>query len=112
LTHGSHRFVSHRVGDDAAPGLLTGGVACYRIYETADGALPHGRRARAEVLAPASASSSSDPIWSTARSNRNCPSWRRLFRTRSMREWLDLLEHEDTCVGPVSTLAEAATELA
>jgi hypothetical protein len=29
-----------------------------------------------------------------------------------MREWLDLLEHEDTCVGPVLSLAESAAELA
>ena len=29
-----------------------------------------------------------------------------------MREWLDLLEGKDTCVGPVLTLDEAAAELA
>jgi crotonobetainyl-CoA:carnitine CoA-transferase CaiB-like acyl-CoA transferase len=37
MTHGSHRFVSHRLGDEAEPSILTGGLACYRIYETADG---------------------------------------------------------------------------
>ena len=37
MTHGSHRFVAHRAGGDPVPRLLTGGVACYRIYETADG---------------------------------------------------------------------------
>jgi len=35
-----------------------------------------------------------------------------LFRTRTLDEWLALLEHEDTCVGPVLSLAEAAEELA
>ena len=32
MTHGSHRFVSHRVAGDPRPHLLTGGLACYRIY--------------------------------------------------------------------------------
>ena len=35
-----------------------------------------------------------------------------LFRTRPLADWLALLEHEDTCVGPVLTLAEAERELA
>ena len=37
MTHGSHQFVAHRLGGDPVERLLTGGVACYRIYETADG---------------------------------------------------------------------------
>ncbi|HEU5216082.1 MAG TPA: CaiB/BaiF CoA-transferase family protein, partial [Gaiellaceae bacterium] len=37
LTHGSHRLVAHRLGGDAVPRMLTGGLAAYRIYETADG---------------------------------------------------------------------------
>jgi crotonobetainyl-CoA:carnitine CoA-transferase CaiB-like acyl-CoA transferase len=37
MTHGSHRFVAHRLGGEAVPRLLTGGLASYRIYETADG---------------------------------------------------------------------------
>src|SRR6185503_20002648 len=36
MTHGSHRLVSHRLGGDPLPRFLTGGLACYRIYETAD----------------------------------------------------------------------------
>ena len=51
MTHGSHRFVAHRLHGEPVPRLLTGGAACYRIYETADGAPPHRRGARAEVLA-------------------------------------------------------------
>ena len=35
-----------------------------------------------------------------------------LFRTRTQREWLEMLEGKDTCVGPVLTLAEAADQLA
>src|SRR4029077_371197 len=37
MTHGSHRFVSHRLGGDTVPRMLTGGLAYYRIYETGDG---------------------------------------------------------------------------
>ena len=36
MTDGSHRFVAHQLGQPV-PRLLTGGAACYRIYETADG---------------------------------------------------------------------------
>jgi alpha-methylacyl-CoA racemase len=34
-----------------------------------------------------------------------------LFRGRTLREWLDLLEGDETCVGPVLRLDEAAREL-
>jgi alpha-methylacyl-CoA racemase len=109
MTHGSHRFVSHRVGGDPVPRLLTGGAACYCIYETADGrhltvgALePKFWRRLCELLGrPDLVERAFEPELSELAE---------LFRTRSLREWLDLLEHEETCVGPVATLAEAATE--
>jgi alpha-methylacyl-CoA racemase len=111
MTHGAHQFVAHRLAGDPVERLLTGGVACYRIYETAD-----GRHLTVAALEP--------KFW-----NRLCellgrpdlagrafepelPELEALFRTRTLREWLDLLEHEDTCVGPVLSLSEAATELA
>ncbi len=50
MTHGAHRFVSHRLGGDPLPRLLTGGLACYGIYATADRASPHPRRARGALL--------------------------------------------------------------
>src|SRR5205809_1566483 len=37
MTHGSHRLASHRVAGDPRPRLLTGALACYRTYATADG---------------------------------------------------------------------------
>ncbi len=39
------------------------------------------------------------------------PELEELFRTRTLRDWLELLEGRDTCVGPVLSLAEAAAEL-
>jgi crotonobetainyl-CoA:carnitine CoA-transferase CaiB-like acyl-CoA transferase len=111
MTHGSHRFVSHRVGVEEVPRLLTGGVACYRIYETADGrhltlaALePKFWRRLCELL--------ERPDLVERAFERELPELAELFRTRSLRDWLELLEHEDTCVGPVSTRREAAAELA
>jgi crotonobetainyl-CoA:carnitine CoA-transferase CaiB-like acyl-CoA transferase len=111
MTHGSYRLVSHRVAGDTVPRLLTGGVACYRIYETADGRYltvgalePKFWRRLCELLErPDLQDRAFDP---------ELPELEALFRTRSMREWLELLEHEDTCVGPVSTLDEAAKDLA
>ena len=37
MTHSSHRFAAHRLGGEPIPKLLTGGLACYRVYPTADG---------------------------------------------------------------------------
>jgi alpha-methylacyl-CoA racemase len=109
MTHGSHRFVSHRVDGDTVPRLLSGGVACYRIYETADerhltvGALePKFWRRLCELL--------KRPEFVDRAFEPELPELAELFRTRSLRDWLDLLEHEETCVGPVATLAEAARE--
>jgi crotonobetainyl-CoA:carnitine CoA-transferase CaiB-like acyl-CoA transferase len=39
------------------------------------------------------------------------PELEELFRTRTLHDWLELLEGRDTCVGPVLTLEEAALEL-
>jgi alpha-methylacyl-CoA racemase len=110
MTHGAHRFAAHRLQGEPLPRLLTGGAACYRIYETSD-----QRYLTVAALEPR--------FW-----NRLCalldradlvdrafeprlPELEGLFRTRTLRDWLDLLEGRDTCVGPVLTLAEAAAEL-
>jgi crotonobetainyl-CoA:carnitine CoA-transferase CaiB-like acyl-CoA transferase len=37
MTHRSHDLVAHRRGCEPIPRMLTGGLACYRIYGTADG---------------------------------------------------------------------------
>jgi crotonobetainyl-CoA:carnitine CoA-transferase CaiB-like acyl-CoA transferase len=111
MTHGAHQFVAHRLAGDPVERLLTGGVACYRIYETSDGrhltvaALePKFWQRLCELLGrPDLAGRAFEPELSELEA---------LFRTRTMREWLDLLEHEDTCVGPVLSLAESAAELA
>src|SRR6476620_2171348 len=111
MTHGSHQFVAHRLGGDPVERLLTGGVACYRIYETAD-----GRHLTVAALEPKFWQRLCELIGRPELAARafepELPELEALFRTRTMRQWLDLLEHEDTCVGPVLSLAESAAELA
>jgi crotonobetainyl-CoA:carnitine CoA-transferase CaiB-like acyl-CoA transferase len=110
MTHGSHRLVAHRLAGEAVPRLLTGGVACYRIYETADGRYltvaalePKFWRRLCELL--------ERPDLADRAFDAQLPELDALFRTRTLAEWLELLEHEDTCVGPVLSLAEAAAAL-
>ena len=114
MTHGSHRLVAHRLGGDGVPRLLTGGLACYRIYETADGrhltvaALePAFFRRLTELLGrPELADSQFD-----ADQEALAVELAAIFKARPLAEWLELFEAEDVCVGPVATLAEAASDL-
>lgn len=99
MTHESHELAQFS-------GPLTGRLACYRIYECADGrhltvaALEHKFwRRLCELLERPDLSS---------RANDAHAELEEIFRTRPLAYWLELLVEEDTCVGPVATLAEAA----
>lgn len=112
MTHGSHRLVAHRLGGDPLPRFLTGGLACYRIYATADGrhltvgALEPTFFVRlCEVLRrPELAELHLDG----ARQEELGTELAAVFATRPLADWLALFEDEDVAVGPVSTRAEAA----
>ena len=112
VPHGTHRLVSHRLGGDPLPRFLTGGVACYRIYATADarhltvGALEPKFFARLCVLIerPELAARQFDPDGQVALA----AELDAVFQTRPLAEWLELFDGEDVCVGPVATLAEGA----
>jgi crotonobetainyl-CoA:carnitine CoA-transferase CaiB-like acyl-CoA transferase len=110
MTHASHRFVAHRLAGDPSPRLLTGGAACYRIYETAD-----GRYLTVAALEPKFWQRLCELLDRPDLENKafapELPELDALFRTRTLRDWLELLEGEDTCVGPVLTLEEAGTAL-
>ncbi|MGH3008561.1 MAG: CaiB/BaiF CoA transferase family protein [Gaiellaceae bacterium] len=113
MTHGSHRLVAHRLGGDPTPRLLTGGLACYRIYATAD-----GRWLTVGALEPV--------FWArlvellerpelaerqyAAEQEELATELAATFAERPLAAWLELFEGEDVCVGPVATLAEAASE--
>jgi alpha-methylacyl-CoA racemase len=114
LTHGAHRFVAHRVGGDPLPRLLTGGLACYGVYATADGryltvaALEEKFFARlCELLERPDlpqrqfdARAQADLAAELAEA----------FGGRPLAAWLELFDGEDVAVGPVATLEEAAAE--
>ena len=113
MLDGSHRLVSHRL-DESVPRLLTGDLACYRIYETADGrhltvaALePHFFRRLAELLdRPDLAERQAD-----ADQEALAAELAAIFAARPLAEWLAIVDGEDVCVGPVATIAEAAADL-
>jgi crotonobetainyl-CoA:carnitine CoA-transferase CaiB-like acyl-CoA transferase len=111
MTHGAHDLVAHRVGGDPVPRLLTGGLACYRAYATADArhltvaALePRFFVRLCELLERADLAE----LQYGADQEALAAELAGLFAARPLHEWLALLEGEDVCVGPVWTRAEAA----
>ena len=110
------RIASSRIASTRpVPRLLTGGLACYRIYETADGrhvtvaALePQFFRRLAELVGrPDLAERQHDADQETLAAELAT-----IFATRPLAEWLAIVDGEDVCVGPVATIAEAAADLA
>jgi len=110
MTHNAHRLAAHRLHGEPER-TLTGGLACYRIYETADGRFltitPVERKfwqrlceliGRADLV---ERQYDEDQEALTAELTA-------IFRTRTLDAWLELFEGEDAMVGPVATLAEAA----
>ena len=111
MTHRSHDLVAHRLGGEPIPRLLTGGLACYRVYATADarhltvGALePKFFRRLCEVVERPELAE----LQYHANQDTLADELEALFRTRSLAEWLELFGDEDVCVGPVATREEAA----
>ena len=115
MTHGAHRLVSHRLGGEPLPRLLTGGLACYRTYATADGrwltvaALEHVFFVRLCDLLDR-------PDLAGRQYDRDqealAAELAEAIASRTLAEWLELADGEDVCVGPVATIEEAAAEFA
>jgi alpha-methylacyl-CoA racemase len=103
MTHNAHRLVSR------AP-VLTQGFACYRMYETAD-----GRYLTVGALEPKFFSRLCERVGRPELADRQydtdqatlAAELAEVFRRRTLEEWLDVLDRDDVCVGPVATLAEA-----
>ena len=110
MTHNAHRLAAHRLRGQPER-TLTGGLACYRTYETAEG----------RFLTVTAVESK---FW-----QRLCELIDRVdlvdrhyeqdqealaaelatvFRSRALSDWLDVFEGEDVMAGPVATLAEAS----
>ena len=114
MTHGSHRLAAHRLAGEPRPRLLTGGLACYRIYATADarwltvGALEPVFFARlCELLGrPDLRARQYDDAQEALAAEMAA-----VFASRPLADWLALFDGEDVCVAPVATLAEAEADL-
>jgi crotonobetainyl-CoA:carnitine CoA-transferase CaiB-like acyl-CoA transferase len=110
MTHEAHALAAHRLAGEPLPRLLTGGAACYRIYETRD-----GRHLTVAALEPRFWRNLCELLDRTDLVERafepELPDLADLFRSRTLADWRAVLEGKDTCVGPVLTLAEAAAEL-
>jgi alpha-methylacyl-CoA racemase len=85
---------------------LTGELACYRIYEAADGGFvtlaplePHFWRRLCELI--------ERPDLLPRRSDAHAE-LEEIFRSRPAAEWLQRFDGEDVCAGPVATLEQAS----
>ena len=114
LTHGAHELAAHRLGGEPFPRLLTGGLACYRIYPTAD-----GRYLTVAALEPRFFSRLCELLGRPELADRQyepdqeplADELAELFAAKPLATWLELFDGEDVSVGPVATLEEAAAQL-
>jgi crotonobetainyl-CoA:carnitine CoA-transferase CaiB-like acyl-CoA transferase len=113
MTHRSHDLVAHRLGGEPVERMLTGGLACYRIYESCAGRQLTGGarepkffgRLCERVDRPDLAERQFDADQDTLASELAAS-----FAGRTLADWLAHFGDEDVCVGPVWTREEAAAE--
>jgi alpha-methylacyl-CoA racemase len=114
MTHGTHRLASFRLAGDLQPKRLTGGLACYATYETAD-----GRHLTVGALEPKFFRRLCELIERPELADRQyaeeqqalAAELARVFASKTLEDWLRVFENDDVCVGPVATLEEAAADL-
>jgi alpha-methylacyl-CoA racemase len=113
MTHNAHRLAAHRLLGEPER-TLTGGLACYGIYEAADGRFltitpvePRFWRRLCEVIGR------EDLVERHYEQDQPAlaAELAAVFRTRPLADWLELFEGQDVMAGPVATLAEAAAWL-
>jgi crotonobetainyl-CoA:carnitine CoA-transferase CaiB-like acyl-CoA transferase len=110
MTHNAHRLASHRLRGEVER-TLTGALACYRVYETADARFltvtpvepKFWGRLCALIDRPDLVERQYDPDQEALAAELEA-----VFATRPLSDWLDLFEGEDVMVGPVATLPEAS----
>lgn len=110
MTHNAHRLAAHRLRGEPER-TLTGGLACYRIYETADGRFltvtavesKFWQRLCELIGRPELVERHYEQDQEALAAELEA-----VFRSRPLSAWLDLFEGEDVMAGPVATLAEAS----
>ena len=113
MTHRSHDLIAHRLGGEPVSHMLTGGLACYRTYATAD-----GRHLTVGALEPKFFARLCELVGRSELAGRQYDADQdalanelsEIIEKRSLADWLSHFGDEDVCVGPVSTREEAATE--
>src|SRR5436190_11736608 len=110
MTHNAHRLASHRLRGEPER-TLTGGLACYRMYETADGrflTLTAVERKFWQRLCELIGRPELVERHYQQGQEALAAELEAVFRSQPLSEWLDLFEGEDVMAGPVATLAEAS----
>jgi alpha-methylacyl-CoA racemase len=114
MTHGSHHFAAHRLGGEPLERLLTGGLACYRVYETADrryltvtAVEPKFFRRLCELI---DRTELAERQYEPEAQDGIAAVLTETFASQSLAAWLQLFDSEDVMVGPVATLEEGAAE--
>ena len=110
MTHNAHRLAAHRLRGEPER-TLTGGLACYRTYETAEGRfltvtaveLKFWQRLCELIGRPELVERHYEQDQEALAAELAA-----VFRSRALSEWLDVFEGEDVMAGPVATLAEAS----
>ena len=113
MTHRSHDLVAHRLAGEPVPRMLTGGLACYRLYPTAD-----GRHLTVGALEPKFFRRLCELVGRPELADRQYDTDQNVltdelagvFATGSLADWLAHFGEEDVCVGPVWTREDAAAE--
>jgi alpha-methylacyl-CoA racemase len=114
MTHGAHRLASHRLGGEPIERYLTGGLASYRIYATAD-----GRHLTVAALEPQFFARLCELLDLSKLVHRQYDpdaqeeigaALAERIASKPLADWLELFDGEDVSVGPVSTLEEAAAD--
>jgi crotonobetainyl-CoA:carnitine CoA-transferase CaiB-like acyl-CoA transferase len=114
LTDTAHELAAHRLGGEPVPKLLTGGLACYRIYATAD-----DRHLTVAALEPRFFQRLCELLGRPELADRQygpaqdelADELAELIAAKPLATWLELFDGEDVSVGPVATLEEAAAQL-
>jgi crotonobetainyl-CoA:carnitine CoA-transferase CaiB-like acyl-CoA transferase len=113
MTQRSHDLVAHRLGGEPISRLLTGGLACYRLYETSD-----GRHVTVGALEPKFFERLCELLGRPDLAERQFAADQEalaaelatVFAAETLADCFERFGDEDVCVGPVWSREEAAAE--